>query len=121
MNYWVMLHFHEALLIYKIEFWCELLCLKKIFRQKIIVVLKLSAFCFEVSSFSSPGFFSVSYCIDCSWYVWHPKHGSVLLYRCASVIFKRQGGKLVSRISYKYCKIPQKTQIHPIYSILFLA
>ena len=24
MNYWVMLHFREALLICKIEFWCEL-------------------------------------------------------------------------------------------------
>ena len=29
--------------------------MKKIFTQKIFVVLKLRAFCFEISSFSSPG------------------------------------------------------------------
>ena len=33
----------------------ELFSKEKIFIQKIFVVLKLSAFCFEISSFSSPG------------------------------------------------------------------
>ena len=43
--------------------------MKKIFIQKIFVVLELSAFSFEISSFPFLVPASVSYCIYCSYYV----------------------------------------------------
>ena len=43
--------------------------MKKIFIEKIFVVLKLSAFYFEISTVLLLVVVSVSYCINCSWYV----------------------------------------------------
>ena len=66
--------------------------MKKIFMQNILVVLKLSAFCFEINSFSW-----LLYQIHIAFTeasMWHPKHGSILLYRCESTIFRRQAFKL---------------------------
>ena len=49
--------------------------MKKIFIQKIFIVSKLSAFCFGISSFSSPGCcISFILCL-----LWHPKHSSFVL------------------------------------------
>ena len=64
----------------------ELFSMKKTFIQKIFVVLKLSAFYFEISSFSSPGgcHFHIALTAANMW------HGSVLRYWCTSRIFKRQ-------------------------------
>ena len=47
----------------------ELFSRKKIFIEKVFVVLKRSAFCFKISSFPFLVVVSVSYCIYCSWYV----------------------------------------------------
>ena len=64
--------------------------MKKFFIQKMFVELKLSGFCFEIVSFSSPGCcqFYTAYTAGIMW------HGSVLLYRCTSRIFERQVFKL---------------------------
>ena len=73
----------------------KLFFMKKTFIQKIFVVLKLSAFCFEISSFSSiPWFLSVSYSIYCSCYVNCGYYVTVLVYRCTFRILGRQGFKL---------------------------
>ena len=53
--------------------------MKKIFIQKIFL-LKLSAFFFKLVVF--PLLVVVTT-------MWHPKHGTVLLYRCGSRIFRR--------------------------------
>ena len=64
-------------------------------------MLKLSAFCFEISSFSSPGCFQfqIAFTAASMW------HGSVLLYRCASRNFGRQSFNFIHIHIYIYIYI----------------
>ena len=102
----------------KLEFFSR----KETSTHKVFVVLKLSAFCFEINSFFFPGCWSVFYYIFCSWYV-VSKAWPILLQKCWSTIFRRSG--LVSKIGASCIK--DKLQIlqntiknSQMYSIYFL-
>ena len=60
------------------------------FSSKNICCVKVSAFCFEIIGFSSPGCFQFHIAFTAA----NMTHGSVLLYRCTSKIFGRQEFKL---------------------------
>ena len=74
---------------------------------KNIFCAKLSVFCFEISSFSSPGCcqFHIAFPAASMW------HGSVLHYRCTSRLLGRQGFKLYIYI-YRYIHIYIYTYIY---------